>query len=73
MTNLRAALTALLAALLVLGWGGAALAAMGGTAADWAVRTDAAPVRLLALVALVGAVALAFVPDRDAAKEEAPR
>ena len=33
MTNLRAALTALVVALLVVGWGGAAFAAMGGTAA----------------------------------------
>ena len=65
MTNLRAALTALLATLLVAGWGGAALAAMGGTAGDWATKADAAPIRLLALVALLGSIALAFVPDRE--------
>ena len=65
MINVRAALTVLLAALLVLGWGGAALAALGGTAADWSAKADAAPIRLLALVALLGALALALVPDRE--------
>ena len=65
MTNLRTALTTLLVALLVAGWGGAALAAMVGNAADWAVKVDAAPIRLLALVALLGAVLLAFVPERE--------
>lgn len=69
MTNLRTALAALVVVLLVAGWGGAAFAAMGGTAADWATRVDAAPVRLLALVVLVAAVAFAFVPDRT---EESP-
>lgn len=70
MTNLRTALSALLAVLLVLGWGGAAFAAMNGTASDWAVKTDAAPIRLLSLVALVGSVVLAFVPERE---PEAPQ
>ncbi len=65
MTNLRAALTALVVALLVVGWGGAALASMSGTAADWAVKADAAPVRALALVVLAGAVVLAFVPEKE--------
>lgn len=65
MTNLRTALTALVVALLVLGWGGASRAAVRGDAADWATRADAAPIRLLALVVLIGAVALAFVPDRE--------
>ena len=65
MTNLRAALTTLLVALLVAGWGGAAFAAMGGTAAEWAAKADSAPIRLLALVALLGAVVLAFVPDQE--------
>lgn len=65
MTNLRTALTALVVALLVAGWGGAAFAAMGGTAAEWAARMDAAAIRALALVVLAGAVVLAFVPERE--------
>lgn len=68
MTNLRAALTVLVVALLVLGWAGAALAAMNGTAADWAVRVDAPAIRLLALIALVAAIVLAFVKDEEEAR-----
>ncbi|RYG22097.1 hypothetical protein EON82_17720 [bacterium] len=69
MTNLRAALTSLVVALLALGWLGAALASMSGEAAAWAEKVDgpqAGPIRLLALVVLFGAIALAFVPDREA-------
>ena len=69
MTNLRAALTSLVVALLALGWLRAALASMSGDAAAWAEKVDgpqAGPIRLLALVVLLGAVALAFVPDREA-------
>lgn len=69
MTNLRAAFTSLVVALLALGWLGAALAAMKGEAAAWAEKVDGAqagPIRLLALVVLLAAIALAFVPDREA-------
>lgn len=69
MTNLRAALTSLVIAMLALGWLGAAFAAMNGEAATWAEKIDGAqagPVRLLALVVLLGAIGLAFVPDREA-------
>ena len=59
MTDLRAALTALVVALLVVGGVGAAHAAVGGDPHDWAVRMDAAPVRTLALVVL------AFVPEKE--------
>lgn len=71
MTNLRTAFAALVVALLTLGWGGAALAAVRGTAGEWAEKVDGAgagPVRMLALVVLVAAVGLAFVPDREAAE-----
>ncbi len=67
MTNLRTALAALVVVLLVLGWGGAAFAAMNGTATEWAVKMDAAPIRTLALVVLIGATIAAFVPEREAA------
>lgn len=69
MTNLRAALTVLVVVLLVLGWGGAAMASLRGEAGEWALRVDgpeAGPIRALALVLLVGAIALAFVPEREA-------
>ena len=71
MTNLRTALTALVVALLVFGWGGAAFAAMDAkpnAAKEWATRLDgpdAGPIRLLALVVLLAALVLAFVPDRE--------
>ena len=65
MRDLRAAVTALVIALLVVGWGGAAWAAMEGKAGEWAIKADAAPIRLLALVVLVAAVVLAFMPDRE--------
>jgi succinate dehydrogenase hydrophobic anchor subunit len=68
MTNLRAAFTSLAVVLLALGWLGAALASMSGEAAAWAEKVDgpqAGPIRLLALVVLLGAVALSFVPDRE--------
>lgn len=66
MTNLRAAFATLVVVLLVFGWGGAAWAAMHGNALEWAQKTDAAPIRTLALVVLLAAIALAFVPDREA-------
>lgn len=69
MTNLRTALTALVVALLVLGWGAAAFAAMDGRSSEWAARLDgpatSGPVRLLALVVLLAAIVSAFVPDRE--------
>ena len=67
MTNLRTALAALVVVLLVLGWGGAAFAAMNGTATEWASKMDAAPIRTLALIVLIGAIVAAFVPDQEAA------
>ena len=69
MTNLRAALTSLVVAMLALGWLRAAFAAMSGEAASWAEKVDgaqASPIRLLAFVVFLGAVGLAFVPDREA-------
>lgn len=65
MTNLRTAFSALVVALLGVGWSGAAWASLHGAAGEWAVWVDAAPIRALALVVLVVAVALAFVPDRE--------
>lgn len=70
MKNLRAALAALAVALLTAGWAGAAWAAMNETAPDWAARMDLPPIRTLALVLLVAAVGLAFVPDRESETEE---
>ena len=70
MTKIRAALTSLVVVLLVLGWGKAAYAGITGEAPAWAERVDgpqAAPIRMLALIVLVGAVVLAFVPDREPA------
>ena len=69
MTNLRTAFASLVVVLLVLGWGRAASAAMSGQALEWAQLVDgpqAGPIRLLALVMLLGAIALAFVKDREA-------
>jgi hypothetical protein len=68
MTNLRAALTSLVVALLALGWLRAAFASMSGEAAAWTEKVDGAqagPIRLLALVVLLTAIGLAFVPDRE--------
>ena len=69
MTNLRTAFASLVVVLLVLGWGRATSAAMSGEAFEWAKLVDgpqAGPIRLLALVMLLGAIALAFVQDREA-------
>ncbi len=56
-----------LVAVLLMGGGFVAseFAALGGTAQDYAAKVDQPPIRLLALVVLVGAVALAFVRDTD--------
>lgn len=71
MSNLRTAFAALAIVLLTLGWGGAALAAVGGRGSEWAIRLDGpatgGPIRLLALVVLLGAIGLAFVPEREPA------
>ena len=64
MTNLRTAFSALVVALLGLGSAGSAWAALHGSAPDWARKADAEPIRMLALLILVIAVLLAFVPER---------
>lgn len=68
MTNLRTAFASLVVVLLVLGWGRAATAAMNGEATEWVKLVDgpqAGPIRLLALVILLGAIALAFVKEKE--------
>jgi len=70
MTNLRTAFASLVVVLLILGWGRAAMAAMNDGARDWALLVDgpqAGPIRMLALVVLLGAIALAFVKEPEAA------
>lgn len=73
MTHLRNAFAALVVVLLVLGWGGAAMAGVHGTAGEWASSVDdgktGAVIQRLALIILVAAVGLAFVPDREEAAE----
>ena len=65
MTNLRTTLTILVVARLGMGGIGATLAAFSGTATEWAVKMDAAPIRLLCLLVLVGAIGFAFVPNGE--------
>lgn len=69
MTNLRTAFASLVVVLLVLGWGRAVMAAMNGEANEWARLVDgpqATPIRLLALVVLLAAIALGFVKEKEA-------
>lgn len=68
MTNLRAAFTALVVALLALGWCGAAWTGVQGEAPAWAVRMDAPAIRTLALVVFVASLLLALVPERERSK-----
>lgn len=68
MSTVRNVLAVLSIVLLTAGWLGAALAGIGLRAADWAVKMDgpqAGPVRLLALVLLLVAIVLAFVPAKE--------
>jgi len=52
-------------ALLLGGFVASQLAALGGQAAEYAVKVDQAPIRMLALLILFGSIVLAFFPDRS--------
>lgn len=56
----------LLAVLLTAGYAASQWMTLQGRAAEWAAKVDQPPIRLLALVLLLAATALAFVPDREA-------
>ena len=57
-------------ALLLGGFVASQFAALGGQAADYAHKIDQAPIRMLALLILVGSIILAFFPDRSAESGE---
>jgi hypothetical protein len=61
-----ARLTVSLAAILLLGGGYVAsqVAVLNGQSAEYALKVDQAPIRFLALVILLAAIALAFVKDK---------
>jgi len=65
MKTVRMALSALTIGLLGLGFIASQLAGLSGNQMKYAEQVDAAPIRMLALVLLLGAVALAFVPERE--------
>ena len=70
MTRIRTLLTIVTALLLTLGYSASQLAWFAGpdAASEYARKIDQPPVRLLALVLLVAAVVLAFVPEREEAQ-----
>lgn len=66
MKSARQIVGILLIVLLTLGYAASQWMTLQGRAAEWAAKVDVPPIRMLALVLLVGALALAFVPDREA-------
>jgi hypothetical protein len=65
MKTLRVVLAAVSILLLLAGYLASQWAAFTGSAADYAAKADQTPIRILALVLLVAAIALAFVPERE--------
>ena len=65
MKILRLALSGTSVVLLVAGYVASQVAAMNGTAPDYAQKVDQAPIRSLALIFLVAACVLALIPDRE--------
>lgn len=71
MRTLRTALTAAALSLLCAGYAASQIAYFTGRFVDYALRVDAPPVQHLALLFLVSAVILAFIPERtDESKRE---
>jgi succinate dehydrogenase hydrophobic anchor subunit len=65
MKTLRVVLSAVSVILLLAGYLASQYTALNGTASDYASKVDQPPVRLLALLLLVAAVVLAFIPERE--------
>lgn len=65
MKSLRTVLSVVSIVLLGLGYIASQIAAWNGSATEYARRVDEAPIRTLALLLLLAAVILAFVPDRE--------
>jgi len=65
MKTVRLALSVLSVLLLLAGYLASQAAALDGTAADYAQKVDAAPIRILALVFLVAAIVLSFVREGE--------
>lgn len=65
MKTVRYALSVLTVLLLAAGYGASQFAFFGGETAAYAQRVDQPPVRMLSLILLLAAVALAFVRDED--------
>lgn len=65
MKTLRTALSAITILLLLAGYVASQLAALNGTASDYAERVDQAPIRYAALALLIAAIVLAFVRERE--------
>lgn len=65
MKSLRYGLSILTVVLLTAGYLGSQIAALNGTAADWAAKVDRPPIVSLALVIFLAALVLCFVRDRE--------
>jgi len=66
----RIAITIMAVAQLFGGFLASSMATLNGTQAEYARQIDSPGVRMLATLILVGAIVLAFIPDREAAEEE---
>jgi hypothetical protein len=69
MRNIRNALSILSALLLMAGYLGSQWAYMHGNASVWAARMDEQPIRSLAALLLITALALAFYRDAETEKQ----
>ena len=61
----RMVITMMAVALLFGGFLASLSAAIQGTAAEYAQKIDVPPVRMLATIIFVGALILAFIPDKE--------
>ncbi len=69
MNTIRTALGAIIMAVLGLGYAASQRAYFAGEAPQYAEKVDTPAVRMLAMVALLVVIALAFVPRREADEE----
>jgi hypothetical protein len=65
MKTVRVVLSAISVLLLLAGYLASQWASLSGSAASYAEKVDQPPIRMLALLLLVAAIVLAFVPARE--------